>query len=136
MAQIPELYDEYSYSAPVETVRGWFPEDASFLGIEAFKWFIIAVVAVISWLVYFLVGFILTRLFSSPANDNYPYVKKLFTGPLVLLAVLARARQDTVVRFIARHHRAIEIGSGVLLIGAGIWYVWINWDTLLLTLGY
>ena len=40
------------------------------------------------------------------------------------------------MRFIARHHRAIEIGSGVLLIGAGIWYVWINWDTLLLTLGY
>jgi cytochrome c-type biogenesis protein len=59
-----------------------------------------------------------------------------FGLPLVLLAVLARARQDTVVRFIARHHRAIEIGSGVLLIGAGIWYVWINWDTLLLTLGY
>ena len=58
-----------------------------------------------------------------------------FGLPLVLLAVLARARQDTVVRFIARHHRAIEIGSGVLLVGAGIWYVWINWDTLLLTLG-
>ena len=59
-----------------------------------------------------------------------------FGLPLVLLAVLARARQDTVVRFIARHHRAIEIGSGVLLVGAGIWYVWINWDTLLLTLGF
>jgi cytochrome c-type biogenesis protein len=59
-----------------------------------------------------------------------------FGLPLVLLAVLARARQDTVVRFIARHHRAIEIGSGVLLVGAGIWYIWINWDTLLLTLGF
>jgi cytochrome c-type biogenesis protein len=58
-----------------------------------------------------------------------------FGLPLVLLAVLARARQDTVVRFIARHHRAIEVGTGVLLVAAGIWYFWINWDTLLLTLG-
>ena len=59
-----------------------------------------------------------------------------FGLPLVLLAVLARARQDTVVRFIAQHHRAIELGSGVLLVAAGIWYVWINWDTLLLALGF
>lgn len=59
-----------------------------------------------------------------------------FGLPLVLLAVLARARQDTVVRFIASHHRAIEIGSGILLLAAGIWYVWINWDNLLLAFGY
>ena len=48
--------------------------------------------------------------------------------------VLARARQDTVVRFLARHHRQIEIISGVLLIGAGIWDLWINWDSILLDL--
>ena len=59
-----------------------------------------------------------------------------FGLPLVLLAALARARQDTFVRFIARHHRPIQVGSGVLLVGAGIWYVWINWDNLLLALGY
>ncbi len=58
-----------------------------------------------------------------------------FGLPLVLLAVLARARQDTVVRFIARHHRAIEVGSGVLLVAAGIWYLWTEWDALLLALG-
>jgi cytochrome c-type biogenesis protein len=57
-----------------------------------------------------------------------------FGLPLVLLSVLARARQDTVVRFVTRHHRAIELGSGVLLIAGGIWYVWINWETLLLQL--
>jgi cytochrome c-type biogenesis protein len=58
-----------------------------------------------------------------------------FGLPLVLLSVLARARQDTVVRFITRHHRAIEVVSGVLLIVAGAWYVWINWETMLLVLG-
>jgi cytochrome c-type biogenesis protein len=59
-----------------------------------------------------------------------------FGLPLVLLSVLARARQDTVVRFLARHHRKIEIISGVLLIGAGIWDLWINWESILLTFGY
>jgi cytochrome c-type biogenesis protein len=58
-----------------------------------------------------------------------------FGLPLVLLSVLARARQDTVVRFLARHHRAIELVSGVLLIGAGIFDLWINWDSILLTFG-
>ena len=58
-----------------------------------------------------------------------------FGLPLVLLSVLARARQDTVVRFIARRHRAIEIVSGVLLIAAGTWDLWINWESILLTFG-
>lgn len=58
-----------------------------------------------------------------------------FGLPLVLLSVLARARQDTVVRFLARHHRKIEIVSGVLLIGAGIWDLWLNWESILLTFG-
>lgn len=58
-----------------------------------------------------------------------------FGLPLVLLSVLARARQDTVVRFLARHHRKIEVVSGVLLIGAGIWDLWLNWESILLTFG-
>jgi cytochrome c-type biogenesis protein len=58
-----------------------------------------------------------------------------FGMPLVLLSVLARARQDQVVRFLTRHHRAIELFSGVLLIGAGIWDLWLNWESILLTFG-
>ncbi len=58
-----------------------------------------------------------------------------FGLPLVLLAVLARSRQDQVVRFLTRHHRAIEVISGVLLIGAGIWDLSHNWDSILLTFG-
>jgi len=56
-----------------------------------------------------------------------------FGMPLVLLSVLARTRQDQVVRFLARHHRKIEIFSGFLLIGAGIWDLWLNWESILLT---
>ncbi|MEA2025385.1 MAG: cytochrome c biogenesis protein CcdA [Chloroflexota bacterium] len=58
-----------------------------------------------------------------------------FGLPLVLLSVLARARQDTVVRFLARHHRKIEILSGVLLVGAGLWDLSTNWESILLTFG-
>ena len=59
-----------------------------------------------------------------------------FGLPLVLLSLLARARQDGVVRFLTRHHRQIEILSGVLLIAAGLWDLSINWESILLTFGY
>ena len=54
-----------------------------------------------------------------------------FGLPLVVLSVLARTRQDSVVRFLARHHRKIEIVSGVLLIAAGSWDLWLNWESIL-----
>lgn len=88
VALIPELYDQFSYSPIVEAVRKRFPEDASFLGIEAFKWFIMLVVILISWPVYYLVGWLLSRLFSSPSYDIYPLVRRVFTGPLVFIAIL------------------------------------------------
>lgn len=58
-----------------------------------------------------------------------------FGLPLVLLSVLARTRQDTVVRFLARHHRQVEILSGVLLVAAGLWDLSTNWESILLTFG-
>ena len=39
------------------------------------------------------------------------------------------------VRFLARHHRAIELVSGVLLIGAGIYDLWVDWESILITFG-
>jgi MscS family membrane protein len=48
VALIPELYDEFSYSKPMETIRKWFPEGASFLGLETFKWFIIVVLMLVA----------------------------------------------------------------------------------------
>jgi cytochrome c-type biogenesis protein len=58
-----------------------------------------------------------------------------FGLPLVLLSLLAGARRQDVVRFITRHHRAIEIIGGVLLIAAGLWDLTINWDAITSTLG-
>ncbi len=88
VALIPELYDHYSYSAPVEKVRAWFPGTWSFLGIEAFKWFLVLAIAIVCWPFYWVIGWILTRIFSSPSKPAYVYVKSLFTGPIVFLAIL------------------------------------------------
>ena len=88
VARIPDLYDEFSYPAGIEKIRNWFPQDAAFLGVEAFKWFIIILLGLISWPFYYLLGLLLSRLFSSPRREIYPLVKKVFTGPLVLIAIL------------------------------------------------
>ena len=101
VAKIPELYDFYSYSAPVEKVRGWFPENASFLGLEAFKWFIVIVLSLVCWPVYRLIAILLSRLFSSPDKQTYPLIRNIFTGPIVFIGIL------------------ITAGSAVELLGAG-----------------
>jgi cytochrome c-type biogenesis protein len=56
-----------------------------------------------------------------------------FGLPLVLLSLLAGARRQQVVRFVTRHHRAIEVIGGVLLIGVGVWDLAVNWDSIQLT---
>lgn len=58
-----------------------------------------------------------------------------FGLPLVLLSLLAGARREQVVRFIARHHRTIEVVGGALLVGVGIWDLAVNLDSIRLTFG-
>jgi len=89
VALVPGLYEEYSYPSQVETIRSWFPARASFLGFEAFKWFILITVALFSWPIFYLIGRLLTALFSSPEKEIYPLVRQALTGPLVAIAILA-----------------------------------------------
>jgi MscS family membrane protein len=88
VALIPELYDEFSYPAGIETIRGWFPEEASFLGLEAFKIFILLVLALLCWPVFHWIGVLISRLFSSPNNPTYPLLRKVMTRPMVAVAIL------------------------------------------------
>ena len=123
VALIPELYDEYSYSKPVERIRGWFPGDLAFLGIEAFKWFILAIVAAVGWGVFYLLGLVLARLFSKPGQDNYVHVRKLFTGPLVFLAILISA--GVALRELGAGEYARHImKTNTLLTLAVVWFAW------------
>ena len=88
VALIPELYDEYSYPQIVETIRGWFPEDVSFMGLEAFKIFIVLMLALLFWPVFHLIAVLFTRLFSSPTKATYALWRKVLTGPMVAVALL------------------------------------------------
>jgi cytochrome c-type biogenesis protein len=58
-----------------------------------------------------------------------------FGLPLVVLSLLAGARQREIVRWVAARHRPIELVSGVVLIAVAVWDVRENWDGILFTLG-
>lgn len=58
-----------------------------------------------------------------------------FGLPLVLLSLLAGARQRQIVRFVLDRHRAIELIAGVVLIAVALWDLRENWDGILFTLG-
>ncbi len=58
-----------------------------------------------------------------------------FGLPLVLLSLLAGARQRQIVQYVTRHHRIIEIIGGVVLIAVGVGDLIINLDNLRLTFG-
>ena len=123
VAKIPELYDFYSYPAPVEKVRSWFPEDASFLGLEVFKWFIILLIALLFWPVYHLIGILLARLFSSPQRETYPLIRKIFTGPIVLIGILIT--MGVAVERLGAGAQAQEVmRAKTLSILAIVWALW------------
>ena len=88
IALIPGLYEEFSYPPQIETIRSWFPPEVAFLGLEAFKWFILITIAILSWPVFYLLGRLLTALFSSPEKDTYPLIRQALTGPLAAIGTL------------------------------------------------
>ncbi len=85
---IPDLYDQFSYSPIVEKIRNWFPQDASFLGFEAFKWFILITGGLLTWPFLYLFGRLLTFVITSPGKENYSLIRQALTGPLVALGLL------------------------------------------------
>jgi MscS family membrane protein len=128
---IPDLYDEFSYHPWIEKIRERFPEDASFLGLEAFKWFIIIVLALVSWPFLYLLARLLTRLFSSPEKEIYPFVRRTFTGPLVALGILL-VGNITLERLGAGAYAQEVMKAATIPIIVVVWALWsiINLYTL------
>ena len=58
-----------------------------------------------------------------------------FGAPLLVLSLLSGAAQRWITRFVARHSRVINIVSGLLLVGVGIYDLWLNWELILAFLG-
>ena len=88
VALVPDLYDYFSYPDWVESIRVRLPEDAGFLGIELFKWVIVLGATIILLPIFWLIGFALSWLISRPSSPLHLSVRKLFTRPLTLFAVM------------------------------------------------
>ena len=86
IAIVPELYDYFSYPDWVENIRGRLPEDAGFLGIELFKWVIVIGIALVSLPIFWLIGFLLSFLFSKPGAPLHKPIRRIFTRPLPICA--------------------------------------------------
>lgn len=59
-----------------------------------------------------------------------------FGLPLLLLSLISGALQRTITRWLAQHSRLVNIIGGVLLVGIGIYDLWVNWDLIRLVLGF
>jgi len=86
IANIPVLYDYFSYPDWVENIRARVPADSGFLGVELFKWVIIIGVTLIALPIFWLIGFILSWLISKPGAPLHRPVRKLLTRPLPIFA--------------------------------------------------
>ena len=85
IALVPELYDYFSYPDWVESIRKRLPEDASFLGIELFKWVIVLGAAIIFLPAFWLIGFALSWLVTKKNSPLKRPIRRLFTRPLPIL---------------------------------------------------
>jgi len=88
IAQLPELYDHFSYPGWVEDIRQYVPEDYGFLGVELFKWVIVISISLVAIPVFWLFGLTLSRLVTKKESMLRTPVRKLFTWPLILLGVM------------------------------------------------
>lgn len=57
-----------------------------------------------------------------------------FGIPLLALSLLSGALQRTITRWFAYHARLVNIAGGFLLVGVGIYDLWVNWELISLIL--
>lgn len=88
VAQVPEIYDYFSYPSWIEAIRERIPPKHGFLGIELFKWVIVLSAAIILFPVFWLIGYIVSRLISKPGSPLHKPVRNFFTRPIAILAVM------------------------------------------------
>jgi len=123
IAIVPRLYDYFSYPDWVENIRGRFPEDVGFLGIELFKWVIVIGVALLSLPVFWLIGFLLSLLFSKPGAPLHKPIRRLFTRPLPIFAtglVTGRILQELGLGATAQ--RIIEANTLMTIVAVWIFF--------------
>ena len=58
-----------------------------------------------------------------------------FGLPLFILSFMGGALQKPITRFFARHSRWVNLVSGILIVGLGVYDLWANWDFITAGLG-
>jgi MscS family membrane protein len=89
------------------------------------------VLALVSWPFLYLLARLLTRLFSSPEKEIYPFVRRTFTGPLVALGILL-VGNITLERLGAGAYAQEVMKAATIPIIVVVWALWsiINLYTL------
>jgi cytochrome c-type biogenesis protein len=59
-----------------------------------------------------------------------------FGLPLFVLSFLGGALQKPITRFFTRHSRWVNLVSGLLIVGLGVYDLWVNWEYILAGLGF
>lgn len=59
-----------------------------------------------------------------------------FGLPLFVLSFMGGALQKPITRFFAQHSRRINLLSGLLIFGLGVYDLWTNWDFIIAGLGF
>ncbi|MDX1556866.1 MAG: hypothetical protein R3212_12620, partial [Xanthomonadales bacterium] len=88
VAEIPGLFAYYANPAWVEAIRTRLPDQIGFLGVELYKWVIALAVALLAWPLFYVIGVLLSHVFSRRERPMFPYVRRLLTGPLTALAIV------------------------------------------------
>lgn len=59
-----------------------------------------------------------------------------FGLPLFILSFMGGALQKPITQFFARHSRWVNLVSGLLIVGLGVYDLWANWDFIVAGLGF
>ena len=59
-----------------------------------------------------------------------------FGLPLFVLSFMGGALQKPITRFFARHSRWVNLFSGLLIVGLGVYDLWVNWRFIVAGLGF
>lgn len=123
VAQIPMLYEMYSYPAWVDWIRSELPQDISFLGWELFKWVIVLAFLLVLVPLLVLSGWLLARLISKPSRPLYTDIKKTLMGPLVaLITAYSAGWMATELGLGATAQKVV--GARTMLTIAWVWMIW------------
>jgi MscS family membrane protein len=77
---IPDLYETYGYSEPVEDFRRALPH-VSFLGFELFKWVLLIGVGLLAYISVFLLALLIRSMLGDPQSPSHRRIFKFFAVP-------------------------------------------------------